>query len=56
MMIFDSVDYKIEIVDGKSILIVTTTPSWDNHGEIRFALEDDFAGHSAYSLKLGEKF
>jgi len=55
MMIFDSVDYKIEEIDGRSVLTIITTPSWDNHGEIRFALgfEDDFKGHSAYSLKLG---
>jgi NTE family protein len=40
---------------SKNILIITTKPSWDNHGEIRFALgiEDDFTGHSAYSIKLG---
>jgi NTE family protein len=55
MMIFDSVDYKIKRVEGKNILVIITEPSWDNHGEIRFAigLEDDFVGHSAYSLKLG---
>lgn len=55
MMIFDSVDYKIVDVDGKNTLLIETTPSWDNHGEVRFAigLEDDFNGHSAYSLKVG---
>jgi NTE family protein len=55
MTIFDSVDYKLQKVDGKNTLLIETTPSWDNHGEIRFALgiEDDFQGHSAYSLKLG---
>ncbi len=55
MMIFDSVDYKLKRVEGKNILVIITEPSWDNHGEIRFAigLEDDFVGHSAYSLKLG---
>ena len=55
LMIFDSVTYKILKVDGKNIVEITTTPSWDNHGEIRAAIgiEDDFNGHSAYSLKLG---
>ncbi len=55
MMIFDSVDYALEKKEDKTILIIKTTPSWDNHGEIRFALglEDDFKGHSSYSLKLG---
>ena len=55
MMIFDSVDYDVQNIDGKNILTIITTPSWDNHGEVRFALglEDDFAGHSAYSLKVG---
>ncbi len=55
MMIFDSIDYHVESRDGKNILIITTTPSWDNHGEIRFAIgiEDDFSGHSNYSIKLG---
>ena len=55
MMIFDSVDYEVKRVGDKNILVIITKPSWDNHGEIRFAigLEDDFAGHSAYSLKVG---
>jgi len=54
-MVFDSVDYKIEQRDGKNILIIMTTPSWNNHGDIRFAIgvEDDFEGHSYYSLKFG---
>ncbi len=55
MMIFDSIEYDIVKKDSKNILIITITPSWDNHGEVRFALgiEDDFRGHSAYSVKLG---
>jgi len=55
MMIFDSVEYDVKEELGKNILVITTTPSWDNHGEVRFAigLEDDFQGHSAYSLKVG---
>ena len=55
MMIFDSIDYELQKIDGKNVLLITTTPGWDNHGEVRFALgvEDDFAGHSAYSLKIG---
>ena len=53
--IFDSVYYEIQEKNGKNILVIKTTPSWDNHGEIRFSigLEDDFNGHSAYSLKVG---
>jgi len=55
MMIFDSIDYKVKQQDDKNILYITTKPSWDNHGEIRFSIgiEDDFKGHSAYSIKLG---
>lgn len=55
MTIFDSVTYKLEVIDGKNTLIIYTQPSWDNHGEIRFSIgiEDDFKGHSAYSMKLG---
>ena len=55
MMIFDSIEYRLERKNDKNILIIETTPSWDNHGEIRFAIgiEDDFKGHSSYSLKLG---
>ncbi len=55
MMVFDSIEYEIKNEDSKNVLVITTTPSWDNHGEVRFAigLEDDFKGHSSYSLKLG---
>ena len=55
MTIFDSVSYNLKTIDGKNVLTIVTTPSWDNQGEIRFAigLQDDFKGHSAYSLKLG---
>ncbi|MDQ7062255.1 MAG: patatin-like phospholipase family protein [Sulfurimonas sp.] len=53
--VFDKIEHKVIKKDGENILEITTTPSWDNHGEIRFALalEDDFDGHSAYSLKFG---
>jgi len=55
MMIFDSVDYHLKHQDGKTILVITTTPSWNNHGDIRFSMgfEDDFKGHSSYSIKFG---
>ncbi|WP_373005246.1 patatin-like phospholipase family protein [Sulfurimonas sp.] len=55
MTIFDRVEYTLKEVDGKNILVITTTPSWNNHGEVRFAIgiEDDFKGHSSYSLKAG---
>jgi len=55
LMIFDSIEYEIKKELDQNILLITTTPSWDNHGEVRFAigLEDDFKGHSSYSLKFG---
>lgn len=55
MMLFDSVEYSVKNVQGKNILVISTRPSWDNHGEVRFSIgiEDDFRGHSAYSLKIG---
>lgn len=55
MMIFDSVDYSMERKNSKNILQINTKPSLDSNGEIRFSigLEDDFAGHSSYSIKLG---
>jgi len=55
MMIFDSVDYEVDTIGEQTVLIIKTMPSWDNHGEVRFALglEDDFRGHSSYSLKFG---
>jgi len=54
-MIFDSIDYELKEEGEGTTLVIKTVPSWDNHGEIRFALglEDDFSGHSAYSMKLG---
>ena len=53
--LFDEIKHTVIHKDGKDILEISTTPSWDNHGEIRFALglEDDFDGHSSYSLKFG---
>jgi len=55
MTIFNSVEYDIKEVDGKNILSIITTPSWNNHGEVTIAIgiEDDFRGHSSYSLKAG---
>lgn len=55
MTVFDSVSYELKRASGKETLVIHTVPSWDNHGEIRFAIgiEDDFNGHSSYSLKLG---
>ena len=52
---FDSITYKIVKKDGKNILLITTEPSWNNRGDLLFSisLDDDFNGHSAYSLKLG---
>ena len=53
--IFDNIDYKVVEKDGKNVLKLTTTPSWNNHGEINFSFgfEDDFDGHSAYSIRTG---
>jgi len=55
MMIFDSIDYRVEKRNDKTILVIITKPSWNSNGDIHFAIgvEDDFVGHSAYSLKLG---
>jgi len=55
LTVFDSITYKIIKKDGKNILLITTEPSWNNKGDLLFsiALDDDFNGHSAYSLKLG---
>jgi len=55
LTVFDSIDYTIEKKDGKNTLVITTTPSWNNHGDLLFSLslDDDFKGHSSYSLKLG---
>ena len=54
-MIFDSIRYKLIKKDAKNTLVITTTPSWNNHGDVFFALtlSDDFKGHSFYSLKAG---
>jgi len=54
MMIFDDVGYEVEEVDGKNVLKIITTPSWDVNGQIKFAFgfEDNFAGHSDYFFKL----
>jgi NTE family protein len=53
--IFDQIDYEIVKKDEKNILEITTTPSWNNHGDIKFAVgfEDNFSGHSSYSVKGG---
>jgi len=53
--LFDEIDYKIVKKDDKNTLELTTTPSWNNHGEknFSFGFEDDFSGHSSYSLKAG---
>jgi NTE family protein len=55
MTVFDSVEYSMKKVNNQNILVITTTPSWNNHGEMRFAIgiEDDFEGRSYYSLKAG---
>ena len=55
LMIFDSIDYEIVRENGENILHIVTQPSWNANGSIRFAFgfEDDFSGHSAYSIKLG---
>lgn len=53
--LFDEINYKVIDKKGESILEISTTPSWNNHGEINlsFGFEDDFSGHSSYSLKAG---
>jgi len=53
--LFDSIDYKIVSKNGKNILLITTTPSWNSRGDIFFSLslEDNFKAQNNYSLKLG---
>ncbi len=55
MGLFDSITHSFTNKNGQNTLEITSVPSWDNHGEIRmsFGLEDDFDGHSTYSLKFG---
>lgn len=53
--IFDEIDHEVVKEQGENILKITTTPSWNNHGvlNLSFGFEDDFSGHSSYSLKAG---
>jgi len=55
MGVFDGINYKIIEKENQNILKITATPSWNNDGEINFSFgfEDDFSGHSFYSLKAG---
>ena len=55
LMLFDRVEYALVQKDGKNILQIITTPNSNINGEILLSLgfEDDFKGHSAYSMKLG---
>ena len=54
LMIFDDVTYKVVQKDGLNVLLLTTTPSWDVNGQIKFAIgfEDNFDGHSDYFVKM----
>lgn len=54
MMIFDSVEYELIKKGEKNTVVIKTTPSWDNRGEVRFSFgfEDDYNGASAYSFKM----
>lgn len=53
LMIFDDVTYKVVRENGLNVLKIVTTPSWDINGQIKFAFgfEDNFNGHSDYSVK-----
>jgi NTE family protein len=52
---FDSINYEVIKKEEKNILQLNATPSWNENGEINFSLgfEDDFSGHSSYSIKAG---
>ncbi len=54
MMIFSSVDFKIERRESQNVLVIITKPSWNAHGDIRAGIEfeDDFNGHSDYQVRL----
>ena len=53
MMIFDEVDCRYQDVNGSHVMTITATPSRDVNGRLKFAFgfEDDFNGHSDYSVK-----
>ena len=55
LTVFDGISYDIVKKNGKNILHITTKPSWNNHGDVLFSisLDDNFKGHSSYSLKAG---
>ena len=54
LMLFDDVTYRIVRENGRTILRISVTPAADINGQLRFAVgfEDDFNGHSDYSVKL----
>jgi NTE family protein len=54
MMIFDDVKCDLSGKDGVNTLKITTEPSWDVNGQLKFAFgfEDDFSGRSDYSVKF----
>ncbi len=54
LMIFDDVSYKVVEENGLNVLKIITTPSWEINGQIKFAFgfEDNFDGHSDYSVKF----
>lgn len=54
MMIFSDVKCNLSGKDGVNTLKITTEPSWDVNGQLRFAFgfEDDFSGRSDYSVKF----
>ncbi len=54
MMIFDEVDCRYGDENGSMVMTVAATPSKDVNGRLKFAFgfEDDFNGHSDYSVKM----
>ena len=54
LMIFDDVGYEVITEEGINTLKLTTTPSWDVNGQVKFAIgfEDNFDGHSDYFIKV----
>ena len=54
MLVFEEVNYHIKKKEEGVEILITTTPRWDINGQVRFAFgfEDDFKGHSDYSVQF----
>ena len=55
MSVFDTIDYKLEKIYGKNVVAIIAKPAWNSNADMRFSitLEDDFEGHTSYSVNMG---